>query len=85
MAIGDVGSATRAEAVTKSDTTIVGCRALYVGGAGDLVVIMLNDYDPANPTSNTTTFEDVPAGSLLPIAVAKVMAATAATLIVALF
>lgn len=66
-------------AVTKSDTTVLsGVRALYVGGAGDVVVRF-----PGNPTS--VTFADVPAGVILPIQAERVMAATAATDIVALF
>jgi len=85
MAIGDLGNAKRAAAVTKSDTTLVNARGLYVGGAGDVVVILVEDYDPAAPTANTVTFSGVPAGTILPVAATKVMAATTATLIVALY
>ena len=66
-----------AAAVTKSDTTIVDCRSLYVGGAGDLVVTMARGGD--------VTFVGVPAGTFLPVQVQKVKAATTATNIVALF
>jgi len=85
MAIGDLGNAKRAAAVTKSDTTLVNARGLYVGGAGDVVVILIEDFDSANPTSNTTTFSAVPVGTILPVAATKVMDATTATAIVALY
>jgi len=65
-------------AVTKSDATLIPTtRALYVGGTGDVVVTMAED-------ENVVTFVGVPAGSILPIQVIKVMAATTATNIVAL-
>lgn len=72
------GSARNAFAVTKSDSTIVNCRAVYVGGTGDLAVM---------PIDGTTavTFSSVPAGALLPIACSKIMSTnTTATNIVAL-
>lgn len=66
--------------VTPSDTTdLTGCRALFVGGAGTVVVQMLNTQRDAE-----VSFE-CPAGTLLPIRVKHVKAATDATLIVALF
>ncbi len=72
------GSARSAFAITKSDSTIVNCRALYVGGTGDVAVI------PIDGTA-AVTFSAVPAGSLLPIACSKVMSTnTSATLIVGL-
>lgn len=65
-------------AVTPSDaTTLVGVRALWVGGAGTISVIAVND------TAAVTL--SVPAGTLLPIFAKKVMAATTATLIVAMY
>lgn len=68
-----------ARAVTPSDTTnIGGCRGLWVGGAGALTL------DFADGATNIV-FSGVPAGTLLPIAPAKVKAATTATLIVALY
>ena len=90
MSYGSIGSATKAVEVSKSDTTVIGagieaCRALYVGGAGDLEVILVSDYDVGNPTSNSVTLVDVPSGSVLPLAVVKVLVATTATDIVALF
>lgn len=73
-------SAHSAAAVTTSDTTILPCtRALYVGGAGNVAVVMADD-------ENTVTFTAVPAGTILPVQVIKVMATnTTATTIVALW
>jgi hypothetical protein len=56
-----------AQAVTKSDsTTYSPTKAIWVGTAGDLAVIMADD-------DSAVTFEDVAAGSLLPFSVTKVM------------
>jgi hypothetical protein len=64
-------------AVTKSDATVVNFRALYVGGAGNVVL--------DSPDGDTdVTFTGVPAGTLLPVACVKVKAATTATNIVGL-
>ncbi len=66
-------------AVTASDSTDLGrVRALWVGGAGNLAVQFVD-------TATTVTITGVPAGTLLPIQVNKVMAATTATSIVALY
>lgn len=60
-------------AITPSDTTVIPqCRAVYVGGTGDLVVTHRDDLA-------TTTYKAVPAGSLLPLDVRLIMAATTAT------
>lgn len=69
-------------AVVKSDATILsGVRGLYIGGAGDLTVEMLNPES----VSATVVFSAVPAGTVLPIGVERVLATgTTATLIVAL-
>lgn len=69
-----------AAAVVKSDVTVFapGTSALWVGGAGDVVVRMTKDQ-------STVTFTAVPAGSLLKISVDQVKAATSATNIVRLF
>jgi hypothetical protein len=68
-----------AAAVTKSDDTVLTTtRALYVGGTGNLSVVMAGSGD-------TVVIESVPAGMLLPIRVTKVLAATTATKIVALW
>ncbi len=72
------GPAYRLVAITPSDSTVLtGVRALWVGGAGNLALVAAGD-------SGTVTVSGVPAGTLLPIAVSKVMAATTATLIVGL-
>lgn len=72
-----LGSATNAAAVTKSDTTVLSpTRALWVGGAGDLAVTMLD--------GTTATFVGVPAGTLLPLCVTKVMDMTTTTSMVAI-
>jgi hypothetical protein len=64
--------------VTPSDTTeLTGCRGLYIGGTGIVSIIACNDTSAVSLT--------VPAGTLLPIFVKKVMAATTATLIVAFY
>lgn len=77
MAI-DAGPAMQAKAVTKSDTTTIGgCRALYIGTAGDLTVDTAGQTDIA--------FVGVPAGTILPLAVLRVKAATTASDIVALY
>lgn len=62
-------------AVTPSDTSDSGefayvSRALYVGGAGDVVAI--------SPSGASVTFSSVPAGTILPIR-AKRIAATGTT------
>jgi hypothetical protein len=67
-----------AVAVTPSDSTILTpTRGLYIGGTGDVVVQMYG-------SENTVTFSNVPVG-VLPVRVTKVMAATGATNIVALW
>lgn len=71
--------ATKLKAVTKSDSTVVNCQALYVGGAGDVAI--LADGDTA-----AVTLSSVPAGTILPIACNKVMSTnTTATSLVGLF
>jgi hypothetical protein len=72
--------ATKAVAVTPSDTTTIGgCRGLWVGGAGALTL------DFADSQGTNIVISGVPAGTLLPIAPLRVKAATTATLIVALY
>ena len=65
-------------AVTKSDATVLdNVEGLYIGGAGDVAV--------ADQNGDVVTFSAVPVGTILPIAVTKVMSTnTSATLILAL-
>lgn len=70
--------AINAVAVTPADIDLDNyARGLYVGGSGDVVVQMAGD-------ESIVTFSAVPAGTILPICVSQVRAATTATLIVAL-
>lgn len=68
-----------AAAVTEHDANPLSntSRALYIGGAGDVTVTMLD--------GNDVEFVGVPAGTILPIRVTHVKTATTATDIVALF
>ena len=66
--------ATRAQAVTPSDSTdLTGVRSLFVGGAGNVSVRMIGD------PSTTVVLTGVVAGTILPLRVTRVMAATTAT------
>lgn len=66
-------------AITPSDTTRVTCRAIYVGGAGSLTL------SPDGTTAGVVITAP-PVGSIVPIELneGRVMAATTATLLVAL-
>lgn len=71
-------------AVTKSDTVDIAKvnnqypRALYVGGAGDVVLV--------TPDGVAVTYSSVPAGSLLPVQTRRVnSASTTATNMVAIY
>ncbi len=68
-----------AYAVTPDDNAqLDNVRALYIGGGGDLKVLMFNDTAPV-------TFAGVPAGTIMPLRVQKVyQTGTAATSIIAL-
>lgn len=59
--------------ITPSDSEDLPVRArgVYVGEAGDLSVVMNG--------GNTVTFRNVPAGSLIPIVVRRVLETTTAT------
>jgi hypothetical protein len=72
-AIEAIIPATTAAAVTPSDSTALTSRAVWVGGAGDLSVRL------SGAPSTTVVFTAVPAGSLLPVSVVRIMAATTAT------
>ena len=72
-------SYTQAFAITPSDTTPMTCRAIYVGGAGN--VALKSAYGAA------VTFTAVPVGTILPVGLdnGQVMATnTTATLLVGL-
>lgn len=73
------GPGTKLLAITKSDATDLTAnkiRALWIGGAGDVAVIALND-------TAAVTIAGVVAGTLLPVSVVKVMSTnTTATNIV---
>lgn len=74
------GTVGKAVAVTESDTTDLGrTRGLYVGVAGDLVVVPEQNADAA-----PITFKNVPVG-FFPVRCRKVMVATTASEIVALY
>lgn len=75
--------AATAAAVTPNDSTdlTVNARGLYVGGAGNLVVLMAGESSDAA----TVTFVGVAAGTVLPIRVRRVTTSTTATSIVALY
>lgn len=65
--------------ITTSDTVPVNCRAIYVGGAGNVKV--------TNPDGSTATFTAPPVGSILPIELNNGFVnatGTTATLLVAL-
>lgn len=71
--------AAKAVAVTPSDsTTLPVTRGLYVGSLGDVVVDMAEE-------GTSITFANVANGTMLPIQVTKVKAATSATNILALY
>lgn len=74
-----IAPATKAVAITPSDSALVSARALYVGTAGDVAIAPHRDLDPV-------IFKNVPAGTILPVHAARVAATgTTASNIVALF
>ena len=79
FAAEDSSPADGAEAVTKSDATDLTyiTRGLYVGGTGDVKVVM--------QSGDQVTFSAVPAGTILPIRCSRVLSTgTTATLMIAL-
>ena len=77
--VGNLNVSITYEAVTPSDSTDLTtlARAIYVGGAGNVVAVQ---HD-----GTAVTFTAVPAGTVLPIAVRRINATnTTATAIVAL-
>jgi hypothetical protein len=80
------GPASQVRAITPADATDLApfhIRALWVGGAGNLSIIAAGDQS-ANGSGTAVTITGVPAGTIIPIAVKKVMTATTATAIVGL-
>lgn len=73
------GSATKGFAITPSDSTIFTdlTRYIWVGATGHLDVVLAG-------TDDVVVLGHVPAGTLLPLCVRKVMAATTATELVGL-
>lgn len=68
-------------AVTPSDTTLVTCRAIYVGGAGSVTL------SPVQTGGTPVLFTAPPVGSIIPVELneGRIMATgTSATLLVAL-
>ena len=67
------------KAATASDTTLINCRAIYVGTAGTVIL---------SPDASTAgvTFATVPAGTIIPAALdsGRIMASSTATNLVAL-
>lgn len=69
-----------ASAVTPSDTTLINCRAIYVGGAGNVAV-------KTQSGATAVTFTAPPVGTIIPINIdgGMIMATnTTATLLLAL-
>jgi hypothetical protein len=74
-------TATRGFAITPSDSTVFTTnrpRMIWVGGTGNVAVMMAGD-------TVAITFTAVPAGTMLPVNVTRVMAATTATLLIGLY
>jgi hypothetical protein len=72
-----------AAAVTASDTTVVGpTRGIYVGTSSSAALALVMWADNSN---TTVTFKNVIAGTYYPFNVKKVMAATTASDIVAVY
>lgn len=70
----------KAVAVTPHDSTNLerGCRGLYIGGAGNVVVVF--------PDDTAITFTAVPVGTFMPVQAKRVnFTSTTATAIVALY
>lgn len=74
----DVWVAQDAITITPSDATLLAIRALYVGGTGNVTVQPLHG-------AGTVVFSAVPVGTILPIAIKRVLSTgTTATLMVGL-
>ena len=75
-----VGPANNAAAITEHETTYVDPypRALYIGGAGDLVVDMVGGQ-------KAVTFTGVAAGTIMPIRITKLRTASTVSAVVAIW
>jgi hypothetical protein len=71
----DAASSASAFPIVPSDATVIATRAVYVGGAGDVI---------ATIGGTDVTFKSVPTGQFLPIKATKIKAATSATFLVGL-
>jgi len=82
---GSEQSAGIAESISPADTDLTRfTRALYIGGTGNVTVIMAEESIGGGTT--VITFSNVPAGTILPLRVAQVrLTGTTATNIIALF
>lgn len=67
-----ISSATRSGVVTKSDSTVLKFKRLFVGGAGNVTI-------RHSGADTDVTYTGVLAGSYLDVAGVRVMAATTAT------
>lgn len=75
----DISTASQFTTVTPSAAALARpTRAVYVGGAGNLVVTSLGGNSPV-------TFHAVPAGSVLPIQITHLLPGTTASHIVGLY
>jgi hypothetical protein len=78
---------THAFAITPSDTDELPMitRAIYVGGAGDIAVILADDT-PVGSSGSSITLKAVPVGTVLPMRVRQVWSTnTTATLLIGLY
>lgn len=81
------GTYDRAVAVTKSDTTVYDCKAIFVGGAGNVAVQTRGTTGIADGSPDAAvTLTGCLAGTIYPIAAYRIMSTnTTATAIVALY
>ena len=70
-----LSTAIRAGVVTKSDSTVLAFKRLYIGGTGNVVI-------QQEGSDTSVTYTAVPAGLYLNVSGNRVMAATSATNIV---
>ena len=76
---GEINPGANAEAVTPADVDLTKrTRAIYLGGTGDLSVKMADN-------GQIVTFQNVQAGSMLPLRVTQIRVASTATSIVAVW